>query len=89
MENELSGLLVWIYSTPLITNPVLPVYTVDVVSRFSEDWDPANIVAVLIVQGLSALASVSVTTIKASTRVWVLLASELKSAYIRLRQLIH
>lgn len=77
------------YSTPLTTNPVLPVYTVDVVSRFSEDWDPANIVAVLIVQGLSALASVSVTSIKASTRVWVLLASELKSSYIRLRQLIH
>lgn len=72
------------YSAMLTTNPVLPVYTVDVVSRFSKDWGPANIVAVLMLQGLSALAgvSVNVTSIKASTRVWVLLASELKSAFI-------
>lgn len=46
------------YSAPLTANPVLPVYTVDVVSRFSQDWGLANIVAVLILQGLSALASV-------------------------------
>lgn len=27
----------------LTTNPVIPVYSVDVVSRISEDWGPANI----------------------------------------------
>lgn len=27
----------------LTTNPVIPVYTVDVVSRILEDWGPANI----------------------------------------------
>lgn len=47
------------YSALLTANPVLTVYTVDVVSRFSEDWGPANIAAVLMLPGLSAPARVS------------------------------
>lgn len=44
-------------STLLTANPS-SLSTVDVVSRFSEDWEPANIAAVLLLQGLSAPARV-------------------------------
>lgn len=66
-------------SASLTTNPVIPVYTVDVVSRILEDWGLANICCCAYAAGpfLLVCLCVNVTSIAASTRVWVLLASEM------------